>query len=403
MNKAYFLIVFLTVNGAVMNGLIQTHPIGLVGFLLLAIVVALVNAYWLRRLGSRQLPKQLPRVSVLIPARNEEENLERCLLSLLAQDYTQFEIQVLDDRSTDRTAEIAAGFAQRDGRCRVLRGKDLPDGWLGKHWACHQLAQSAKGELLLFIDADTWFQPTALSDAVALMEMDGLDVLSAVPKEEMASVGEQLVVPYFLFANFAFVPLFLASTLHIPDFSFTIGQFMLFQRAAYVQIGGHAAVRGDVADDVALGRLIVRKGLRWVLADATERIHCRMYHTFGEAWSGFSKNMFAGFGYRLIPYMLIWAWCAILFWEPLVVSSLAVIGQPPAYFPLDLAVTAYGLGCLLWAIPYARLKLPFYWVPIHPLVFAVALAIAMNALLATIAGGASWKGRKVPRAKIRLF
>ena len=85
------------------------------------------------------------------------------------------------------------------------------------------------------------------------------------------------------------------------------------------------------------------------------------------------------------------------------VSSLAVIGQSPAYFPLDLAVTAYGLGCLLWAIPYARLKLPFYWVPFHPLVFTFAFAIAMNALLSTIAGGSSWKGRKVRRAKIRLF
>jgi len=178
---------------------------------------------------------------------------------------------------------------------------------------------------------------------------------------------------------------------------------MLFQRTAYVQIGGHAAVRGDVADDVALGRLIVRKGLRWALTDATERIHCRMYHSFEEAWSGFSKNMFAGFGYRLIPYMLIWAWCALLFWEPLVVISLAVIGQPPAYFPLDLAVTAYGLGLFAVGNSIRAIETAFLLGSIPPAGVHVCVRIAMNALLSTIAGGSSWKGRKVRRAKIRLF
>ena len=398
-----YLIVFVTVNGAVMNGLIQTHPIGLIGFLLLAIVIALGNAIWLKRFGSRVLLQRLPKVSILIPARNEEGNLERCLSSLLAQDYPAFEILVLDDRSTDRTAEIAVRLAAPDGRIQLLRGADLPEGWLGKHWACHQLAQSARGELLLFVDADTWYHPQALSDSVALMESDRLDLLSAVPREEMGSTGEMLLVPYFLFANFAFIPLFLVNCLHNPGFSFTIGQFMLFRRSGYDRIGGHSAVRADVADDLALGRAIVAKRLRWALADATKRMHCRMYHSFGEAWHGFSKNMFAGFGYRLVPYVLIWLWCGFLFCEPLMVLVLAFLGKPPSYFPLDLAVLAYALGCLLWAIPYARLSLPLYWVPIYPLVFLCAFAVALNALTLAFLGGASWKGRAVSRAKIRLF
>ena len=184
-----------------------------ISYVLIALM-AIIGATNLRELGRRRrahyrLPGDVPRVSILVPARNEERTIAACVQSLLSQDYPDFEILVLDDASEDRTGALVRQF-EKDPRLRTLRGTPLPAGWLGKPWACHQLAQAASGEVLLFTDADTVHHPKMLGDAVAALQAERVDLLSALPRLRLATWSERLVLPILLWSVHTFLPLCLA-------------------------------------------------------------------------------------------------------------------------------------------------------------------------------------------------
>lgn len=225
-------------------------------------MIALSNVRVLRRLGKYPLPSGFPSLSVLIPAQNEEANIQPCVRSLLTQEYPDFEISVLNDNSTDGTGRELAALAAQSDLVRILRGKPLPPDWLGKHWACHQLAQAAKGELLLFTDADTRHHPLALRDAVAALLAEEADLLTALPQQEVVSWAEQLIVPVLPWSIFSFLPIGLAHRLRWPALSAAAGQLMLFRRQAYEQVGGHSGVRQHGTDDLALARKIKAQAQR---------------------------------------------------------------------------------------------------------------------------------------------
>ena len=235
---------------------------------------------------------------------------------------------MLNDHSTDRTGAILADLSAGDERLRVLQGRDLPDGWLGKHWACQQMADAAGGELFLFTDADTRHGGQSIHRGAAALLAEDADLLTAFPHEETITWGEKLVVPVLPWCIFTFLPLALAYRTSSPAFSATIGQYMLFRASAYAQIGGHAAVRSDAVDDIALGRRIKAQGFRWRLADATHDVRCRMYQNADQVFEGFSKNLFAGFGYRLLPFLVTWVWLVIAFLLPVGVLLLRLVGAP---------------------------------------------------------------------------
>ncbi len=196
------------------------HQLGIVVFLGILLAIALGNLLALRRLGTYPFPPQLPRVSVLLPARNEEAVIGDCVRSLLAQDYPDFEVLVLDDGSTDGTGDVLAALARTDDRLRVLSGQPLPEGWLGKHWACQQLAEAATGELLLFTDADTVHHPQALRLGVAAMEAERADLMSGFLRQRLLTWGERLTVPAIFWCFFSFLPLALAHRVRagpLPD------------------------------------------------------------------------------------------------------------------------------------------------------------------------------------------
>ncbi|MFN3763638.1 MAG: glycosyltransferase, partial [Anaerolineae bacterium] len=216
---------------------------------------------------SRVNPAGLEWVSVLVPARNEARNIRRCLESLLAQDYPLMEVLVLDDGSTDETPEIVAEMARRDPRLRLIPGQPLPAGWMGKNFACHQLSQEARGEWLLFTDADTVHHPQTLSWALTAARENRADLVTLVPRAVTHTFGEQLLLPIIPFGVLGCFPLALGARLGIPALSMAIGTFLLFRREAYERIGGHAAVRGEIAEDVVLARRVRRHGGRVVLLD----------------------------------------------------------------------------------------------------------------------------------------
>lgn len=384
-----------------MSGFWIENQAGLILFLLVLLLIALSNLRSLRRLGEYPSPFHLPRLSVLVPARHEEANIGPCVRSLLAQDYPDFEVLVLCGDPSDGTAQAVAALAAEDDRLKVLMGKPLPPDWLDKHWACHQLAQAASGELLLFTDADTRHHPQALRDATSALIDEEADLLTAFPREEVRSWAEKLIVPILLWSVFSFLPLGLAYRLRRPGLSATIGQLMLFRRWAYERIGGHEAVRQDVVDDLALGRRIKAQGLRWQLVDGSKRIRCRMYQDFRGVYEGFSKNFFAVFEYRVLLFLFVWLWLANVFCQPLIVLALGLAGVPLSGLSLSLAAVAVACSLLLWGITHWRFGFPLYLAFFYPITVLLGVAIAVRSLILTLTGRAAWKGLRLIRPKIR--
>lgn len=365
------------------------------------LLITLSNARLLRRLGSFPAAARRPRVSILVPARDEAGQVGRCVESLLGQDYPDFELLVLDDGSADSTGAILAGFSSP--RLRSLRGEPLPEGWNGKNWACQQLARVATGELLLFTDADTLFQPAALRLAVDALEATRSDLLTAIIRNEVMSLGEQLTVPFMVWAIMAILPVGLAHAWHRSKaFSAANGKFLLFRRQAYEAIGGHAAVRTEAAEDVALARAIKGAGLRLRLVNAANCVSARMYDGFRSAARGFGKNFFAIFDYRLLPAVFVWLWMLVITWHPLVsVAGLAATRRFDGRFWAAAATVL--LSALGWLVVALKTRLLRRLALYYPVTMTVAAALGLASLLATTFGRTDWKGRRLVRHRVRLL
>jgi chlorobactene glucosyltransferase len=362
-------------------------------FLVFMTGFALVNALFLRRLTDYarvSLPPNLPRVSLLVPARNEESNLECLMPSLIAQNYANLEIIVLDDHSTDRTSEILASFETRDSRLRVLEGSTLPVGWLGKNWACHQLSQAATGEILVFTDADTTWQPDGVRLIVQAMTRTRADALSAWPQHPTTGWFAALVQPVQQWSLVAFLPIFLVPVSAFPVAVAAIGQLIALRRAAYDAIGGHEAVRGNVIEDMALARNIKRAGFRFQLMNAVGTVSCVMYSSTREVWDGFAKNVYPGAGATptsmlgLIAFVWLvglvpWVWFILnlvrgsSLLEPLIAVALSLI-------PRVLSDWCYGYRPGLWLL--------------HPLSVLSWTLIALGSWRRYATGDVHWKGRR---------
>ena len=386
-----------------MSGFWIPHQLTVVIFLVALLAIAISNLYVLRRLGTYPPARRLPRVSVLVPARNEEANVGPCLRSLLAQDYPDFEVRVLDDESTDDTGRILAELAAEDPRLRVMHGKQLPPGWLGKHWACQQLGEAADGELLLFTDADTRHGENTLRHAVAAMAAEDADLLTAIPQEVVRTWSERLTVPFIPWSILVFLPLAIAYRLRMPALSSSIGQFMLFRRKAYESVGGYAAVRQDVVDDIAMGRAIKAAGFRWRLANGLPEVKCRMYHSFAEVWEGFSKNTYASLGASIPVFVFVWSWLALTFLEPPIGLILLAAGVPMPGFSTELAALAIGLSLLLWGISHWRFGFPLQLTLAYPLGVLLSYVIAMRSMVLALTGRSTWKGRTLLKTKPRFW
>jgi chlorobactene glucosyltransferase len=373
---------------------------GLLGFELILLMIVFSNRRMLRRLGDYGRPVTRPLVSILVPARNEANNIGQCVYSLLAQSYPDFEMLVLDDHSTDETWQILTRLAAEDSRLHLVKGQPLPDNWLGKHWACHQLARQASGQLLLFTDADTRHHPDALEAAVAALQAEQADLLTALPRQEVISWGERLVVPLIPWSICAFVPLTLAYRLRLPALSVAVGQFMLFQRWAYDAIGGYGAIKQQVADDISLARQVKRYGLRWRLADGSRHIQCRMYQNFEQVVEGLSKNLFGAFDYNVAAFIFVWTWLAIVFAGPplLLMLSLAGLSLPPSL--VILSGLAIGMAILLWGIVYWQFQFPLYLIFLYPLTILLAVYLAARSFMLNLTGQATWKGRQLAKPEL---
>ena len=340
-------------------------------------------------------PNTGPLVSVMVPARNEALNIERCISSLLRQDYCSFEILVLDDGSTDATPELLDRLQKDSGeRLHVFHGEPLPAGWHGKAWACFQLSRQAKGELLLFTDADTMHEPDALRRSVGAIEGAQADMLSLMPYQELGSFWEKLLVPLIHVILMCYLPLRFVRTSPRPAFSFANGQFICFRRGVYERIDGHAAVKDSIVEDVWLCRAVKKAGGSVVAFNGSDIVTCRMYRNFKEIWEGFSKNLFPAIGYSTPGLLMLVGMIAAVYVLPylFLFRSLLVGESGVSMFWLPLVHIIIALLCRLIIAKLFRQSLSIAF--LHVFSQIVLIGIALNSFFKIKFGrGTLWKGR----------
>lgn len=330
-------------------------------------------------------PALQAQVAILIPARDEAPRIAACVRAALAQDVA--EVLVLDDGSTDGTAELA----RASGATRVLTGAPLPAGWTGKGYACWTLAAATDAAWLVFVDADVALAPGAIAEAIRRAQALDAGLLSFWPRQVLGTPGERLLVPLLDVVLLGFLPFALAERRPDPSLAAANGQCLVFRADAYRQAGGHAAVRADVVEDVALARAMKRAGGRVVLTDAGELASVRMYGSLAEAWAGFRKNLYPAFGGRPGPFLVGLGLFAALHALPLPGALAAfALGYPV----LGAALAAQAL--MAWALRgllVARLGHPVLGAVAHPVGSLLVVALALASWRAAAAGNLTWKGR----------
>ncbi|HEX8726553.1 MAG TPA: glycosyltransferase family 2 protein [Gemmatimonadaceae bacterium] len=344
------------------------------------------------------VPAPVPRVSVVIPARNEARNIERCLRSVLGSKHPDLEVIVVDDHSTDETGGLARAIALDDARVRVIMPDPLPDGWFGKQWACTAGAAVATGEILLFTDADTVHAPDLMARSVNAMRARGADLFSVAGRQELGTFWERAVQPQM----FGILVARYGSTERVsnatrPEDAIANGQCIFITRAAYDASGGHAAVRDKVAEDLALAQRFVRQGRRLALVAGLDQLGTRMYTSLDEIVRGWRKNVYVGgrdampsgpLMRALFPMALL---AAPLFSLAPVVAFLAGLAglASPHVFLWAAVCVLVTLG--FWMAAYAFQRLPVWYAAGYPLGAAVVLYIAVAALVR--GPRVDWKGR----------
>jgi chlorobactene glucosyltransferase len=337
-------------------------------------------------------PESAPLISVMVPARDEEANIESCLRSLQAQDYPNFEILVIDDHSSDDTAAIVSRLAAQDSRIRFFQSEPLPEGWAGKPFACYQLAKQARGSWFLFVDADTIHAPHMLRSVLPLAVEARVGMLSGFPRQLANSLPQKIAIPVLYFVIMSWLPLWWLHRSGQPRPSLAIGQFLLFPREAYWKIGGHKAVKSRIIEDVWLGVEINRSGNRHIAVDLSPVFACNMYRDVGAMWDGFIRWLYsvaslsriflallivAGYFFFLAPFYWLWrelfvaptGWGAIIGFQVLVIFGMR------------------------WLVD-SRFKEPLVSFILHPLGFSFLILTGLYAFSRQVVGaGVRWKDR----------
>jgi len=338
-----------------------------------------------------------PLISVVVPARDEERDIEQTLRLLRAQEYPSLEIVAIDDRSRDGTAAAMARAAEDDPRVTIISGSEPPADWLGKPWACAQGAAQARGDWLCFTDADVRFEPAALSTAIAFAESSGHGGATLSPRLVCGTFWERTVQPVATLAITALVAPPALSQRPDAPIALAAGAFILVRRELYERAGGHAAVRDRVADDLALGRAIKRAGGLLVLGHGDDLLEVRMYHGHRELWRGWRKNAAYGLPGG-VPAAFAGAASAAL--GALVPPLALVFGLRRG----DRTLTrsgALGLAALvaLRASDRRTAPTPLAYALTAPLGVAWIAAVTLVAAVDRARGGSRWRGRRYSFAR----
>jgi chlorobactene glucosyltransferase len=329
---------------------------------------------------------------VVIPARDEARVIDRTVRAFLAQTYPNLEIVVVNDRSTDGTSAILGAID--DERLRVIDGEEPPAGWLGKPWALHQGSGVARGELLLFVDADVFYAPEAVRSAVAHRELRRTALLCLLAHFEMRGFGENAAIPMMAMACFSFLPAWISNRTRVVALALGGGTGNLVVREVYDAVGGHESLKDSVVDDVALARLVRRGGGRTEVVAADDLVSLRMYHGLGEVVEGFTKNAFSVFGRNYVLAILIAIGSVIFHILP---YGLALAGE-------RFSMATVGLISVTRLILFSRLRYRLdNALFLHPVMVAIWTWIFLRSMWLTgIRRKLLWRGRTYDARQTRF-
>jgi chlorobactene glucosyltransferase len=360
------------------------------------------RAYTVLRPGNGVADELSSSLAVIVPVRNEAATIARCLAGLLAQSYPRHRLRivVVDDDSTDGTAPVVRGIAQTDSRVTLLDAGPLPTGWVGKPHACWIGAQAAgTSEWLCFVDADTCAAPEALRTAVGFAEAHGIDMLSLHPFQELGTIWERLVIPE------GFLILALSTDMRRindptkPDAAAN-GQFYIIRRQVYDAIGGHAAVRTRILEDMALARAVKERGYHLCLMGGNELVFTRMYSSLPALWEGVSKMAAELVARSVVGAAFVAGGMLLLGWMPVALSALALLDifarpNPFGLPALVLALTSWAVMAGIHLAIAMYFKIPPYHGFLFPLGFTLSAAATLNSAWRRLSRRNTWKGRLV--------
>ena len=401
----------------------------ILGFLIILFISFLINLKHFKPVFSYKFNylyrQTLPKISVLVPARNESKNIGKCLTSLLVQDYLNLEIIVLDDNSTDNTYNIVKKIiedynskfpsSQRDNSeiakisVKLLPGQPLNDGWVGKNFACYQLEKAATGDYLLFTDADTIHSPESVSCGLQCLLSNRLDALSVYPEMILDSFIEKMVIGFLKFGLLLFLPLYLRNRVKMPLFSMALGSYMFYKRSIYKSIGGHASVYNRCLEDMNMANLLKSNGYRFAIFDGYKTYKTRMYNNFTDIYKGFSRFVLTTFNYRKVPPLVVNIIISILLLLPFlqilifpfidsgIISALNTIPVPLSLVHGALILNLFQISLLLIikTIYISRFEGNITDVVLHPVSIGIILLMGIK----IFTGGKktssiNWKGRE---------
>jgi len=366
------------------------------GVLLIIFINLILNLRYLKTPDiNSKIPDNPSMVSILIPARNEEKNIATCIESLCKQDYPNYEILVLDDNSTDSTASVVQQIASRNNRLRLIQGAPLAAGWSGKNYACFQLAREAKGDWLLFVDADTIHAPSMLRGVMALAMEFKTSLLSGFPHQIAETLPLKIFTPTWYFIIMGWFPLWWLQRPGGSRPSIAIGQFLLFSRREYWRIGGHEAVKSKVLEDIWLGIEVNKHGGKHIAVDLSDVDSCRMYNDFSGIWTGLGRSVYAIAEISVAALVMLMALAYLCYILPF-------YSLPNALFNIDgnnyltaiIIIQVVTIFLMRWLSDRRFNNNSLISIILHPIGILFLFAVVINAIFKKIAGtGIRWKGR----------
>ena len=358
------------------------------------LVVTITNIPYIRRLP-RSDPTQSPLVSVLIPCRNEELKIVQCITSIVNQNYKNIEIVILDDCSDDDTGKILSELQSKYKKVVAISGEPLPEGWIGKNWACHQLVNYATGKFLLFCDADVTYDFGLIRDAIANIQENNSKFMTLFPSRNTSSITDKFVWSFVGWTLNSWLPLILAHRTKTSFLSAGFGQFLLIDKDTYFFVGGHKAFKGTSLDDFELARAVQKSGVKWSVGVGAGRVVTSGYSGFLESIKGHGRSIMPMFHNRSILMFFFWLLLLNTMWSPIAVLILSLVGINVPKENVQIAALSTVIIGISWLMSVIKMRISLLAALFYPLATASVLMAALSSYVRVKRKSVEWKGRSI--------